>query len=206
MKPSVVKNGTNVLTGLREVLAEAATFADQFEERYRTAAFDRAADYLLAERRSDRAFTDSLPTEVRVGTSATAALKASDDPMTRLAAALQVAPQFVARAIELSGGGKIRILGRIDGSSVRELQVRYTLVYCYVREKGFGEQQTGIEELRELCISQSCYDQANFTAYFRRAEDLIREVGARGTREKRYLASRRGLEEGERLLRILVES
>jgi hypothetical protein len=190
------------LSDLDDLVAKAIEFAERWAEPYRSVVFEVALERLSNAKRSPvsgstRSGLERQSLRERRGE--------QEGPLERLAGALGMDVDAVSRTVELSGDGQLRILGRLDGNSTRELQNSYSVVYCYIKEKALGEQQVAIDELRRLCAAHGCYDQANFTAYFRR-DELVREVGTRGSRDKRYLASKRGLEVGERLLRQMIES
>lgn len=107
-----------------------------------------------------------------------------------------VEPRVLARVVSIGEDNKLSILGRIDGRTKADLQVSYSAVHCYIKERAFNQLDTPIAELRELCQLHSCYDMNNFTATFRKS-DLIRELGEKGAQARTYRLSKKGVEAGK---------
>jgi hypothetical protein len=130
-----------------------------------------------------------------------------EPPIEKLARALGLGVETVERAVRANSDGRIAILGRPDGRGKHELQTRYTLTFLYIKEVAYGIRMVDIEALRSLCIEHACYDQGNFTGNYKKdvAAGLLREEGTKGSRVRRYMLSRRGLEEAADLLRTMAE-
>jgi hypothetical protein len=125
-------------------------------------------------------------------------------PAEKLASHLGLSSDALRRAVHFDDGGRVAILGRIEGRSRRELQLKYSMVYLYVKEFALATRLVDVEELRAICIQNGCYDQANFTANFRRESARVREDGTKGARTRRYMLTQRGISEAEALLREMV--
>ena len=127
--------------------------------------------------------------------------------LDKLAHALGVESTALERVVQISPDGVIALLGRLPGKSTRELQTRYSLVYLYVKEVALGVRLVDVEELRNLCIAEGCYDLSNFAGNFRKDVDagLLRGSGEKGARSRRYMLSQTGLAESAALIRQMVE-
>ena len=110
---------------------------------------------------------------------------------------------MLARVVSIGEENKLSILGRIDGRTKAELQIAYSVVYCYIKERALNQLDTPIAELRELCQLHACHDTNNFTANFRKS-DLIRELGEKGAQTRTYRLSTKGVEAGKALLKQMV--
>ena len=184
------------LAELRASVKEAVAFAEEWPELYRSQAFDLAIERRLGTV-SDAAIPTPSSTPAPVTPIATGGLSA-------VAREIGVDPRLLTRVVEIGDEGKVSILGRIDGRTKADLQVKYSAVYCYLKEKALGQLDTPIEELRALCQAHGCYDGGNFTTYFRGSE-LIRELGEKGAHARTYRLSVRGVEEAKALLKKMVE-
>lgn len=120
------------------------------------------------------------------------------DPIGRLAAEVDADPSAVRRIVEIDGDGRIHVLVRLRGEGNAQMQNRYSALYCFIREKALRELDTPIDELRALCEKHGWYDSANFTRNFRNGT-MVREIGGRGTRDKRYRLSADGEAEARRI-------
>ena len=184
------------LAGLVGVVTEAVAFAEKWPETYRVRAFDLALERLISVRPP-------------VGNPTLAATSAPVTPIvtggiSAVAREIGVEPRLLTRIVEIGEEGKISLLGRVDGRKNSELQVKYSAVYCYLKEKALGQLNTPIDELRALCQDRGCYDGDNFTSYFRNS-DVFRELGERGARDRTYRLSNKGLEEAKVLLKTMAE-
>lgn len=95
------------------------------------------------------------------------------------------------RHIEVGDDGKIRIYGDVGGSNMKETSQRLTALYCYLRQRLFGERTTEADELRDLCRRHDCYSSGNFARYLD-AGDYLMEEGVPGSSAKNYRLSRQG--------------
>src|SRR5207245_9379553 len=101
--------------------------------------------------------------------------------------------------------GKLSIIGRLgDVRTKAEQQAQYSAAYCHVKERVFGQLDTAIDELRELCQLKGCYDGNNFTGNFKKS-GLLSEVGGKGA-TRAYRLSNKGIEVAKDVLRKMVES
>ncbi len=205
------------LAELAPLVDRAVDFAKQWDSPYRPYIFQLAIARLTAGLPSSPAGAaggahlaylgasvpeGTVPTSVG-GTPRTAVLAAT----TKIARVLGLDPTALERVVDIGPDGSVRILGRIDANTNRDLQTLYSLLYCYIKEIGLGARSVDIEELRALCKEHGCYDLANFTANFKKACDdgLLREISETGGRGRRYLATKRGLERAAELLRKMAE-
>lgn len=196
------------LAELQSFVDEAVAFAEHWQAPYRVKIFEFALAALLGKtRRKQEDTTSPAPSSVReIQTTTETPVGAStlgSTAITRLARALNCEVGALERVIQIDETGKIQILARLDGKSRRESQTRYSLVYCYVKEIGLGERAVDIAELRSLCSDHGCYDLANFTGNFRDdvKKGLIREMGEKGAHHRRYIATKRGLDEAAAILK-----
>jgi hypothetical protein len=203
---------------LDSAVQRAQAYAERWGEPYRLEIFRMALARLLSASQPFEA-TSEIATPVQSDGSPrppSRASRSSQDlrsgngptPVEKLARALNGDAGAVERALQISPDGKVSILGRLTGRSKKELQTRYTLVYLYVKEIALSTRLVDIEELRELCDEQGCYDLSNFTGNFRKDVEsgLLREQqGEKGSRARRYMLSQSGVAEGAALLRQLVE-
>jgi hypothetical protein len=189
----------NPLDEIRGSIQKAVDFAETWGKEYRSSIFDIAISRLLT------GGIQPSNTRVHVARPGIGKSLSGESALFKLAQHLSVEPSALTRVVEIEEDGTIHIMGRATGEAKRELQLKYSAIYCYIKEKALGQQQVDIEELRHLCITMGCYDPANFTANFRR-DSWLRESGAKGSRDKRYVASVRGLSEAEQLLRDMIQS
>lgn len=184
------------LAGLVGVVTEAVAFAEKWPETYRVRAFDLAVERLISAGPPVANPTLS-PASAPVTPIVTGGISA-------VAREIGVEPRLLTRIVEIGEEGKISLLGRVDGRKNSELQVKYSAVYCYLKERALGQLNTPIDELRALCQDRGCYDGDNFTSYFRNS-DLFRELGEKGARDRTYRLSNKGLEEAMALLKAMAE-
>jgi hypothetical protein len=206
-----------LLAELTPAIEAARVFAQRWEEPYRPDVFRVALEILTGP---------SVPTRHRipgVGEISTRLHRGSPQlvgtavlprPSTgdrfsateKLSRALDTDVESVDRIVEMADDGKIHILARIDGKTKKDLQTRYSLAYLYVKEVALGERMVDVEELRSLCIEHACYDVANFTGNFGKdaKAGLIRQHGEKGSRGRKFLLSKKGLDEAATLLHELV--
>jgi hypothetical protein len=183
------------LASLKAAVQEAVDFANTWPDEFRPKVFDVALDQLIGGTTTVQAqprVSGGMPVPVASG-------------FVGLAQELDVELDALARAVRIDEEGKVSILGRLDGRTTAELQVRYSVVYCYVKEQALAQGNTPIDELRGLCHAHGCYDMKNFTANFRSSKDLLREIGDRGAHERSYLLSPKGVEEAKTLLKAMAE-
>jgi hypothetical protein len=195
----------DVLSELLPMLRAAEDFAEGWPDIYRQEVFRIAVSRLLGE---DRRETPNIPRAV--GGTAIKPLVSVDTstalPVDRLATQLGAETTEVERVVHFSEDGQFQILPRIEGASNRERQILYSLVYCYVQEMALGTRQVDADELRKLCVENGCYDGPNFSTNFKKAgkDDLIREID-KGTRSRKYMATKKGLDTAATLLRQMLE-
>ena len=189
------RDGDKNLMELHTAVKEAVAFAEEWPEAYRPRAFDLAVERLIG----------AAPTAAKPAPAgAPAVTPIVTGGLSAVARELGVDPRLLSRAVEIADDGKITVLGRIDGRTKAELQLKYSAVYCYLKEKALGQLNTPIEELRMLCQAHGCYDGNNFTAYFR-TSDLLRELGDKGAQARTYRLSTKGVEEAKALLKKMIE-
>ena len=188
------------LDSLKSAVQEAVDFANAWPDEYRPKVFDVALDQLIG------GTTTLQPRPQVAGGSPVRATPVVAAGLDGIAQEIGVDPEALARAVEIDGEGKVSILGRLDGRTRSEEQERYSIVYCYVKEKALGQFNTPIEELRGLCQTHGCYDGRNFTTYFRTASDLIRQIGDKGSHDKSYRLSPKGVETAKALLKAMAEA
>ncbi|HYE28968.1 MAG TPA: hypothetical protein VEA61_12155 [Allosphingosinicella sp.] len=62
--------------------------------------------------------------------------------------------------------GKLKIIAHVPGNNKAELTRNTALIYLYGRLLG-GIESTPSDEIRQACMDQGCYDQANFAQYMK---------------------------------------
>lgn len=203
-----------VLEELTPAIEAARVFAERWDEGYRKDIFRVALERLIgpsigtrifAAGRRDRFGTADVSrttagAPARSGATATAGGRLG--AYQKLARALNLDSDSVERLVEIGEDGKLHILVRMDGKAKKDLQTKYSLAYLYVKEVGLGERMVGVEELRSLCVEHACYDVANFTGNFGKdvRAGLIRQQGEKGVRNRKFLLSKKGLDEAATLL------
>lgn len=207
------------LEELTPALESARVFAERWEERYRPYVFRVALDHLLG--RTVAIGTQTVGSGPRLDAhrgQRMATVSAGVHPRTvaseegervsyeRLAQALEIDFDSVERLVKCGDDGRLHILARVDGRTKKELQTKYSLAYLYVKEVALGERMVDIEELRSLCVEHACYDLANFTGNFGKdvAAGLLRQQGEKGARSRKFLLSKKGLDEAAALLRQMA--
>jgi hypothetical protein len=212
------------LDNLSPLIEGALKFAERWPEIYRPAIFRLGLDRLIEYASTKPAAVSSsyagrgsssrgLGNTQTVMTRISGATAGHEPPVAplmagqKLARALNVEIDAIQRAVRTGENGSIAILGRLDGKSTKELQTRYSLVFLYVKEMALGNRMVDIDELRALCVEHGCYDQGNFTTNYKKdvMAGLLREDGAKGSRTRRYMLSRRGVDEAASLLRAMAE-
>jgi hypothetical protein len=188
------------LAGLGAMINEAIAFAEGLPKEYRARSFDLAFERL---NRATPATTAAVAPAAEAPGAAVTPIATGG--LSIVAKEIGVDPRVLARVVSIGEDGKLSILGRIDGRAKADLQVSYSVVYCYVKERALNQLDTPIAELRELCHLHSCYDTNNFTATFRKS-DLLRELGEKGAHARTYRLSTKGVEEGKALLKKMVEA
>ena len=68
--------------------------------------------------------------------------------------------------------GKLKIIAHVPGSNKAELTRNTALIYLYGSLIA-GIEPTPSEELRQACVDQGCYDQANFAQYLKGLKSRI---------------------------------
>ena len=218
-----VRSDQDPFRELSSAVERAQEYADRFDKAYRPEIFRVALDLLLSGgttpvRGTSRELAQTQG-NVRTYARDTARSASAQDgtsevrpsgsltPIQKLARALDVDVVSVQRIVHFRDDSGIDIIGRVPGDAKRELQRKYSLVYLYVKEKALGEQKADVEELRTLCLDHGCYDVANFTANFRRdgKSGYLREIGSHGSRSRQYMATKKGLDEAEALLREMAK-
>jgi hypothetical protein len=209
-RPSISVRETSVwkrLEQLRPSIDAAYEFAENWPEVYRPEVFRLAMEMLSGhEPRVDPvvARPQAKLVNAPVGPASESLL---DDPLTRLAAALGVDVPDLERAVHFTPDTPPQILGRIEGKSVRDSQIKYSVVYCYVQEFALRNRHISIEDLRRLCIEHACYDKQNFSTNFKKAseDDLLREIAERAGGTRKLMATKKGLELGAQILREMIQ-
>jgi hypothetical protein len=211
-KLSAVSAKDRVLDELTSVIEYAVAFSERWDERYRSDVFRVALDRLSAihpgavevPRASGGRTARTVAGQGGPGAMATAVDGA--EGYQKLARALDLDIDSLERLVAFDDKGKLHILARVEGKTRRELQTKYSLAYLYVKEVGFGDRLVDVEELRDLCVEHACYDMANFTGNFAKdaTAGLIRQHGEKGTRTRKFLLSKKGLDRAAELLRELA--
>lgn len=208
---SAALKGPDRLTGLEPLIEQAIAFAEHWDEMFRPKIFALAIEVLMPGTSFVRTGS-SLPESAHKRTdSGSLALPdgaaSAGAAMSRLARSLDCEPSALERIVQIDTNGTVDIIARLEGKTRHDTQTRYSLAYCYVKEIGFGERSVDIAQLRFLCSEHGCYDAPNFTANFRSDAKLglIREIGQKGARSRRYIATKRGLDEAATILRRALQ-
>jgi len=186
---------------LREVIQEAAAFSSEWPQEIRAAVFDLAAQQLIKSRGTKPGSHNGRESQVAGG----ARTDGFGQPMERLSNTLGVDLDQLERAVAVSDDGDIEIMAPLDGQSKKELQLNYSAVFAFIKERALGVLDVDAEELRALCMRHGCYDMANFAANLR-WKGFMREIGGTGPKDRRYRASKEALVQAERLLREVIDS
>jgi hypothetical protein len=210
-EPSDIAQSANdsSLNTLERDVERAVNFSERWPETYRLDVFRVALEFLRGTTKSDSAVNPAGTLEPsrhaivpvthdspEVGTPTT--------PIGKLALSLGVPAASLSRVVDIGDDGSIRILGRVEGRSIREKQGRLSAIYCFVHEQTSAEMYADVETLRALCIAHGAYDSANFTANFRR-DQLLREVNDRPD-GRRYVASKQALALAAELLKGMIDA
>lgn len=127
------------------------------------------------------------------------------DGLRAAASAAGVDPVDLERIVHLGDGGALRLLLGVGGASKAERTTRAAVVYCFIREHGFGQQDVGIEELRRLCKEQQAYDPANFARSLQKSPWLL-VIGEPRSKKKKYRLSPQGEETAKTILQELLDA
>src|SRR6266702_541721 len=152
------------LAALGGQVGQAIEFAEIYPEPYRARAFD-----LAFQRLNDGAPGTISASAVPVETAGTPIVTGG---LAVVAREIEVDPRVLARVVSIGEENRLSILGRIDGRTKAELQVAYSVVYCYIKERALNQLDTPIAELRELCQLHACHDT--------RSEEHTSELQSRG--------------------------
>lgn len=198
------------LSDLASHVQRAIDFAERWPAAYRPVVFEFALSALAMTTRVAPLPSDASPLTGKDDIRASVPKVAINEPATalmKLAEAVDVDAALLERAVQFDHHG-LRIIGRVEGTTKRDLQTRYSLVYCYVQEMGLGRRHIDVEELRSLCLEHGCYDTANFAANSKKdmREDLLREIADRGGKGRKYMATRKGLDLAATLLRAMAQA
>jgi DNA-binding MarR family transcriptional regulator len=207
----------DTLDELAPIIDRARTFAERWDAPYRSEIFQVALGQLLGGAPKSAALgAPHSPTSAARGPIPEAWTVASDSvprggpalgPTEKLARQLSVDPDAVERAVQFEQGGKISIIGRIEGKTRRELQIKYGLALLYVKEIALATRLVEIDDLRAVCVEHGCYDQNNFTGNFKKAvqDGVLREQPTeKGARVRRYMLTQKGMNEAAAILREMV--
>jgi len=82
------------------------------------------------------------------------------------------------------------------------MQVQYSAVFAFVKERVLNQLDVPSDELRDLCRSKSCYNQDHFADYYTRS-DLLSPVG--DAKSRAYRLTKKGVEVAKTLLKKMVE-
>jgi len=186
------------LAGLAATIKEAAAFADGMPKEYRARAFD-----LAFERLSGGVARVAGLVSPPVMEPALAVTPIATGGLSALARELEVEPRALARVVAIGEDGKLSLIGRVESRTNAEMQVEYSAVFAFVKERVFNQLDVPSEELRDLCRSKSCYNQNHFTDYYARS-DLLSPVGDANSRA--YRLTKKGVEAGKELLKKMIES
>ena len=182
--------------------AEAAVvMVGRFPEEYRVPILES----LLRAAGRSRSVARKLPA-TRAPGSADMVLEDEENPANGLAAAAAaggVDATDLERIVHLGDGGSLRLLLRVEGASKAERTTRAALIYCFIREHGFGQQDVETEELRRLCKEQQAYDSGNFARTLQKSPWLL-VIGEPRSKKKKYRLSPQGEETAKTILKELL--
>ena len=97
----------------------------------------------------------------------------------------------------------MRLLLRVEGASKAERTTRAAVIYCFIKEHGFGQPDVETEELRRLCKEQQAYDSANFARTLQKSPWLL-VIGEPRSKKKKYRLSSQGEETAKTILQELL--
>ncbi len=204
----------NSLERLAPLIESAQLFAERWDERYRIDVFRLALGKLLQTAGPSDVGTAAGELAGKLGIAANERPTSRSNrpmfspsvgsPVEKLARALDVSADAVERTVQFGEGETIVILGRVEGKAKSSLQIKYSIIFIYIKEMALGSRMVDVEELRKLCVDQGCYDSGNFTTNFKSASDLMREQGEKGARTRRYLLTQKGIGEAKGLLLAMV--
>lgn len=183
---------------LGPVVNEAIAFAEAVPQTYRSRVFDLAYERLTSNKVSapTPAATAVAPgTPVSVTPIVTGGLSI-------LARELEVEPRALARVVDIGEDGQLSIIGRVESRRNAEMQVDYSIMYMFAKERLFNQIDVPSEELRELCRARSCYNKDHYADYFAKS-DLLSPVG--DGKFRAYRLTKKGVEAAQGLLKTLVE-
>ncbi|SRR6266540_1314063 len=189
------------LAELREIIQKAAAFSSEWPQEIRAVVFELAAKQLIRSRGKEPRAGNGRESQPLGGLPTSAYAQ----PMERLGRALGVDLDQLARSVSVSDESGIEIMAPLAGESTKELQLNYSAVFAYIKEKALGVLDVDAGELRMLCMRHGCYDMANFAANLR-WKGFMREIVGKGSKDRRYRASKEALAQGEKLLREAVNN
>lgn len=193
------ENGAPNLSGWEPLIEAAIDLASNYPEAYRVPIVEAIL----------RGETDRFPQAVANETGAD--ISPADEGIAAreakgLAGAAEAADVSVvglSRIVRVTDEGELELLARVKGRSTAEKCRKAAVVYAFLQEKAFNRLDIDIEELREVADRQGAYDSPNFTRHLR-AEDLLLEMGERGTSKKEYRLSPKGEQAAKEFIRELV--
>ena len=108
------------------------------------------------------------------------------------------------RIVHVGDDGFLRLLLRVEGGSKAERTTRAAVIYCFIKEHGFGQQDVETEELRRLCKEQQAFDTANFARSLRKSPWLL-VIGEPRSKKKKYRLSAEGEKKAKTILQKLLD-
>jgi len=183
------------LTELGPVVKEAIAFAEAVPQVYRSRVFELAYERLAGS-------TPAVPTPVSRAEALVPVTPIMTGGLSVLARELEVDPRALARVVAIGDDNALSIIGRIESRRNAEMQVDYSIMYMYSKERVFNQLDVPSEELREVCRLKSCYNKDHYADYFAKS-DLVSPVGEGKSRA--YRLTKKGVEAAKELLKTMVE-
>ena len=108
------------------------------------------------------------------------------------------------RIVHVGDDGSLSLPLPVEGASKAERTTRAAVIYCFIREHGFGQLDVETEELRRLCKEQHAYDPANFARNLQKSPWLL-VIGEPRSKKKKYRLSAQGGKTAKIILQELLD-